>query len=237
MSGALFALSLYVSRATFCAEIQPTKLARCAKSVRQIALVIGAVVAAAALPTGYHDNAAKLQGKTHIDYGIYYEANEIFQKNFTSEERDLLFNRYKDPKTVKQIASLIASKLNGNYVNDHAPFPSARDASEFLSGNSKNQGACREKACLGANMLQSVGINAEEAFAENIETGEGHAFIVLPDYQIVVEATWDSMKSEGFVLSIDEYEQRLKSLGMRRTFDEQTFFHKATRGLFGGTAR
>ncbi len=186
-------------------------------------------------PTTYHNVHAMLKGQEHLGAGIYLDMDRVVEI-LTPAEREILFSTSRDTDAVKRIASLIASKLHGDFHDSHCEYmPSHRSASSYFLGQSERRGVCRHKALIARGLLSQLGIQAR--LQHVVFPDSEHLFVVLPDHNLAVEPTWASMKDYGFVVSIQEYDEVLdqnQGVKTEKYNSAPRFFYDT---FFGGLAR
>lgn len=186
-------------------------------------------------PTSYHNVNAIAQGQEHLGAGIYLDMDQVIEV-LSPSEREILYSTARDLESVKRIASLIASKLHGDYHDSGCEYwPSQRSASSYLLGQSETRGVCRHKALIARAIFSQLGIQAR---LQNVSFPDsGHLYVVLPDYGLAVEPTWASMKESGFVVRIEDYDEILTQNQGVKTEKYNSASRVIYDTFFGGLAR
>ncbi len=186
-------------------------------------------------PTTYHNVHAMLKGQEHLGAGIYLDMDRVIEI-LTPAEREILFSTSRDTDAVKRIASLIASKLHGDFHDSRCEYmPSHRSASSYFLGQSEKRGVCRHKALIARGLLSQLGIQAR--LQHVVFPDSEHLFVVLPEQNLAVEPTWASMKDYGFVVSIQEYDEILDQNQGVKTEKYNSAWKLIYDTFFGGLAR
>ncbi|MEZ4814270.1 MAG: hypothetical protein R3A80_03565 [Bdellovibrionota bacterium] len=166
------------------------------------AIVIG-------VPATHHDREAKKEGKLHLGNAIYLDMHKIIEQT-PRRIRKLL----EDPiNNTEEIVLFYNSQLYGDYTegdpkneNIFPGFifaPSARNASEFFKGCSKDRGVCRHKAKILHGILTHFGINAILVQT----TTPKHLWVELPDNDLAADPT----NLENKLIKTKDYYKFLKN--------------------------
>jgi len=141
----------------------------------------------------YHDMKARLQGKKHIGYGLYFDKEEVL-RYLHPDELELL----KDiQKNELKIATLLTKKLRLSYDEKYTGkdikyfIPKARNATAFFHPKVPERGVCRHQICILSATLDSLGIENKMQESSAIDGEAGHLWIYLPKHHIVLDPTND----------------------------------------------
>lgn len=199
------------------------KFGRKKPKVSRTRLAVSSIVLASLGLFGPHlayDLVALSKGYSHIGSGIFFDGNEILQREFSEADRKrLLSPDISDSLKVELLALRIAGSYDSDLVTNGNFGPHYTLASDYFDSDNPKRGICRDKCLVLASMLHYLNIDAEIETASGSDTQpNGHVWIYLPKLEKIIDPTMAEFRYR--LQDPEKYRESLSDLGFvlnRRT--------------------